>query len=265
VDQGLLVAKDLTRLDEESLMNIFPSAGALVIKAMAKMKLKTLRVWTINQSNLIKDPDENIEILYFMEDICDKQQRKLALMDKSTKDGSQSKMAAGVTPGTFNGKGAAWPSSKRKFLAYLGQHRSRLGIPLIYVVRDDNDRQDDPSVLQDEIWSAPLSGPFFDQDNYTVYQILCQWMADRLAVSHVDMFKDTCDGRSAWQRLTESFEGDDTKQTAIAEAQNSLKVAKYTGDKDNFKFDDYCTKIETVHNELARLKVIAGNQISSGN
>jgi hypothetical protein len=46
-----------------------------------------------------------------------------------------------------------------------------------------------------------------------------------------------------------------TTQTAIAEARNSLKVAKYTGDKDNFKFNDYCMKIETAQNELTRLKV----------
>jgi hypothetical protein len=96
-------------------------------------------------------------------------------------------------------------------LAYLGQHRSRLGIPLIYVVRDENDRPDDPGLLQDEIWNAPLTGPFLVKDNYTVYQILSQWTAEGIAISHVDMFEDTCDGRGAWQRLTESFEGEDTK------------------------------------------------------
>jgi hypothetical protein len=64
VDQGLDVAEDLILLDEDSLLEIFPSAGVLSLKAMAKMKLKTLRAWTINQSNLLEDPDEEIEILF---------------------------------------------------------------------------------------------------------------------------------------------------------------------------------------------------------
>jgi hypothetical protein len=34
-----------------------------------------------------------------------------------------------------------------------------------------------------------------------------------------------------------------------------LKVAKYTGVKDNSKFDDYCTNILTAHNEFKRLNV----------
>jgi hypothetical protein len=109
VSEGLEVAEDLIRLDEDSLLGIFPAAGALAIKAMARMKLKTLRAWTINQSNLLEDPSEDIEILYFTEDVCDKLQRKLALADIATKDGSQAKVATGITPGTFNGKGVAWP------------------------------------------------------------------------------------------------------------------------------------------------------------
>jgi hypothetical protein len=60
VDQGLLVAEDLICLDEESLLGIFLDAGALAIKAMAIMKLKTLRAWAINQSNLLEDPDEEL-------------------------------------------------------------------------------------------------------------------------------------------------------------------------------------------------------------
>jgi hypothetical protein len=51
VDQGLSVAKNLICIDEDSLLEIFPSAGALLLKAMAKLKLKTLRAWTINESN----------------------------------------------------------------------------------------------------------------------------------------------------------------------------------------------------------------------
>jgi hypothetical protein len=222
---------------------------------MCKMKLKTLRAWTINESNLLTNPEDNINALGFTTEVCEILQRKLALVDKSTKGSVATKTSSGITPGTFNGKGATWPASKRKLLVYLGQIRSRLGIPLLYVVRNEADRPNDPGVLQDEIWNAPLSGPFFDQDNFTVYQILLQWTADGLAVSHVDIYEDLCDGRSAFQQLEESFEGDDTKQTAITEARNILKTAKYTQDKDNFKFDDYCSRHETAHNELTRLKV----------
>jgi hypothetical protein len=79
---------------------------------MAKLNIKTLRAWTIGKSNLVVDQDSHVNILTFTAETCEKLQRKLAIADKSLKEGTMAKTASGITPGTFNGKGAPWPESK---------------------------------------------------------------------------------------------------------------------------------------------------------
>jgi hypothetical protein len=112
VTEGKTVIEDLILLCEDSLIGVFPIMGNLSITEMSKMRLKTLRAWTINQSNLLTDPQDNINALGFTAEVCEKLQCKLALSDKSVKDSTATKTMSGITPGTFNGKGATWPASK---------------------------------------------------------------------------------------------------------------------------------------------------------
>jgi hypothetical protein len=104
VTEGITVIEDLILLDEDSLIGVFPATGNLSITAMSKMRLKTLRAWTINQLILLTDPQDNIDALGFTAEVCEKLQCKFALSDKSVKDSTATKTSSGITPGTFNGR-----------------------------------------------------------------------------------------------------------------------------------------------------------------
>jgi hypothetical protein len=72
-------------LDEESLRGVFPTAGALYLTVMVKMRLKNFRVWTIHESNRLIDPYNYVDALQFAGEACYQLQRKLALADMSFK------------------------------------------------------------------------------------------------------------------------------------------------------------------------------------
>jgi hypothetical protein len=109
-------------------------------------------------------------------------------------------------------------------LAYLGQQRGVNGVPLSYDVRNDDDHPEELDEVQDEIWNSPLSGTYFNNDSYTVFQILRQWTAEGVADTHVDRYSDSSDGRAAYQILVATYEGDDARQSAIAKARSQFQM-----------------------------------------
>ena len=48
-----------------------------------------------------------------------------------------------------------------------------------------------------------------------------------------------CNGRKAWKELVNHFEGDTYKHYSVQEAYPILKLASYTGPKNNLSFGDY--------------------------
>lgn len=74
---GVAVVDDITRLDENTILEIFPTTGATALSAMQKMKLKSLRQWAINK---IKELGEGqvLTAAEFTNDVSRKTQLKLA-------------------------------------------------------------------------------------------------------------------------------------------------------------------------------------------
>ncbi len=254
INQGFRVVSDLSVVDEDSLIEIFPTTGDLALTAMAKMRLKAFRIWTINKvqelnNTGIIDPND------FTREVCEKIQRKLALKRKEGKSTDTTKSIFSGTLDNFSGREKDWQTANRKLLSYLGQKRGASGIPLIYVVRNDQDRPDIMDEIQEEIWNAPLTGTYFESDNYDVYVILQQWTADGYADTHVDLYKSTLDGRAAYQALVTNYEGDDAKRLAIQRARRIIATSHFQRRSTNFTFDDYCNRHITANNELERRKV----------
>jgi hypothetical protein len=101
--EGVTEATDLLGVDEASLLAIFPQTGANKLNVMCKMRLRSLREWTINRVQELSNSDEDLEPLDFTEEICGKFQIDIALRDKPGEKIGSSKQSSG-TLGTFTGK-----------------------------------------------------------------------------------------------------------------------------------------------------------------
>ena len=240
-------------MDEGTLLGTFPDVGNNALGALAKMKLKALRIWAINKIQEHQGDETLLNVMEFTQVECRKIQRKIALQGKG--DQPDTKSAFSGKLGTFTGKMKDWPTANRKLLSYLSQQRGLSQTPLSYVIRIETDRPEHLDEIQEEFWGAPLQGSYFDKDNYSVYQILKEWTSDGTADTYVDRFNDTSDGRSAYILLLQNFEGDDARQTAIAQARQIIQSAHYHKDTQNFTFDDYCNKHIAANNELDRRNV----------
>jgi len=124
LNNGVEVAEDLTMMDEQTMLDIFPTTGATTLNAMQKMRLKALRKWAMDQTQELQE-DQVLEPQDFTQDVCRKIQMKLAYAKKSERSDSGQKASAG-SPGTFNGKADKWSVSNLhiwdKFVANLTFH-----------------------------------------------------------------------------------------------------------------------------------------------
>ncbi len=69
--QGIVVVDDLIDFDEDTLDGIFPKTGNLALTGMAKMKLKSLRVWE-RQKDQELNQDQEVDVKEFTVAICQK-------------------------------------------------------------------------------------------------------------------------------------------------------------------------------------------------
>jgi hypothetical protein len=140
-DEGFSTIDDLTLIDEETLLDAFPEQNRGVrLTAMMRMRLKAMQQWAIDQKNQLPNPNDEIDVIEFDDDVCAKIQSHLASKLKTDKDSMTAKTTYSGTLGTFTGEPSKWMTEKRKLLSYLGQQKSNSNsVPLSYVVRDEEE------------------------------------------------------------------------------------------------------------------------------
>ena len=80
-----------------------------------------------------------------------------------------SNVADAETPGPLLKK-SQWNEWEKKFSNYAKAHIGASGVPLSYVIREDNDPDNDtdhPDFISLTIACAPLDGEFYEADNFS--------------------------------------------------------------------------------------------------
>jgi hypothetical protein len=240
--QGIKVISDLTLIREESLKDSFTANNMLSVMVM--MKLMALRTWTVRRAN--EFGRNNLNIDDFNDDVCLKEQEKCTVKCKSDAIsdslGDKSKDLVGLVK--FDGKKKNWISSMKDFVSQVSNQMNSEGVPLSYVIRDDDDYididDDDLDELTRRIKDALLEGKVFEQDNWHVYQFLMRWTSGGTAFTYVDQYETTRDGRAAFIALRLNYKGDDVKQAMITKAKNMIATAHFADSTSRFTIDDYC-------------------------
>jgi len=193
--QGIESVEDMILIGQEDTLDIF-DAAAHRLTAMVKSRLKAFMGWAQYQEQL--HGPGNYNLADFDDEECGRWQRQLNNKRKHD-DKSKTKKDSIKMPETFNGKQQSWIKSKREMIAYLGQQEGVTGIPLVYVIwnEDDNDEEQESQIML-LIQNAVREGADFQKDNYTVFGILQLWTSGGTAAEYIDQFQAIHDGRSAW-------------------------------------------------------------------
>jgi hypothetical protein len=104
-NEGFSTINDLTIIDEETLLDVFPEQNrGIRLTAMMKMKLKAMRQWAIDQKNQLPNPNDEIDVIEFDDDVCAKIQSHLASKLETDKDSTTAKTTYSGTLGAFTGE-----------------------------------------------------------------------------------------------------------------------------------------------------------------
>jgi len=140
-------------------------------------------------------------------------------------------MSKAAMPQPFTDK-SRWEDWKITFYNFLKTQPGRNGVPLAYIVRDE-DKQSDvlDDLLDNYINNAPLDGDIYVLDTRSVHLFLMKFICgNKVAEQRVLPTRSKQNGRIDFQALTQYYEGVGANKMSIREAEKDICNLYYTGE-----------------------------------
>ena len=135
-----------------------------------------------------------------------------------------------------------WEDWSQEFPTYLSHIYGKQKAPLDYVIRPDlAPTHVFASTREQELYSYPLGGPYYKEDNKEVFRLLSDLVKDQPA-TWIQPYQASQDGRRAWLALVDHFDGGGQKERRISKAEAILETVLYQNER-VFSFDAYSAKL----------------------
>jgi hypothetical protein len=95
-------------------------------------------------------------------------------------------------------------------------------------------------------YNAPLTGPFYLQDNQKVYHVTKQWTLNTPAFAWVRPYDSTEDGRAAIAAMRDHYDGPGETAKKLARAEAELKTIHYRNEQ-SMTFETYVNKLNEIY------------------
>jgi hypothetical protein len=221
---------DLTEDDIPAMVKEFRRTGT-TIRQSSQNFLSALRYWVMRQVRLQQE---------FTPDAFNDATMRYALRQRQL---SSEKTPENLikAPEEFK-TNTKWRDFREAFLTFMSHTKGQCDFPLSYVLREheiilDEDEEFDTQEDLEEVM-VPLQGPYFDEDNHAVFDLLISRILNGPAWTWIQDYDTNCDGHAAWKALQAHFEGVGGQIRMKTAAYASIKRAEYKGSK-NFDFDLY--------------------------
>jgi hypothetical protein len=256
IDQGFLTPSDLLLATESELDAIARDVsrtpprgnGNILMPFIAMKHLKGFRFWAdeCERTGYIANPESFSE-----EDVT-------TFTEKCLEYNEQREAAKAEDPSKPEGlkKLTNWALWNESFQNYLRQILGAAKIPLIYLTRDMEevpdgiDQKDFGSSVEYLIEATIFSGKHFELDNPRFYRELKSFIVNGEGWSYIKRYERQQDGRKAYMALKAQCEGTASKITRKNKAYASIANASYTGQRRQYKFQDYVNVHQHAHNEI---------------
>ena len=201
--------------------------GQIRIRPGTRKNIKAFVQWTRDEIRLGRDPGR---IPYPVNEVSDLI-RRYKTHEKFLTDSKTLSEAA--KPDKFK-ESIKWEDWKPTFLNYIRAIPGRDGIPLKYICRekDEPDLTTNEDVLDDYIARAPLEGDSYVIDSVQVHTFLVNFVSGNdTAEAKIQGLTRPNDGREAFKRLVEHYEGVGIHAIDIREADEVIRSLFYAGEK----------------------------------
>ena len=145
----------------------------------------------------------------------------------------------------------------------LGRQQGVNSVPLLYVTREVAAGDYEIAYLSTErqlMACLRHAGENYNTDKESVYSLLVEYAKDSEIESIVEQFKDTRNGRAAWNAIMRHMQSTSYMDTLKTDALASIKSVHYIGEKKDFGMTKYYAIHSTAHNNLDT----AGEPMSDG-
>ena len=201
--------------------------GQIRLRPGTRKNIKAFVQWTRDELRLGRDPSATPFPVHLVSELI----RRYKTHEKFQTD-SQT-LAEAAKPDKFR-ESTKWEDWKPTFLNYIRSIPGRDGIPLKYICREHDEAvatlNDD--FLDDYVAMAPLEGDSYAIDTAQVHTFLVNFVSGNdTAEAKIQGLRRPNDGRGAFKRLVEHYEGVGIHAIDIREADEVIKNLFYAGEK----------------------------------
>ena len=154
-----------------------------------------------------------------------------------------------ASPGPLE-KESKWKEWEEKFVNYLRLHLGANGIPLSYVVRENDNPDTDtsyPEFINKTIACAPLDGEHFDADKLTVFNYIVSFTTGQPSGDWVKDTLKNSNGRRSMKALRDHFLGEGNASRNLATAENLRSTLHYKNER-SMPFETFLTQCQKMFN-----------------
>jgi hypothetical protein len=127
-------------------------------------------------------------------------------------------------------KETKWRQWKESMSTYLHSQNRNANVPLAYIICENDAPNYDkvyPTIHDQLVECAILTGPEFNVNNSLVYDLLQSLTLNGLAWPWINMYQTTRDGQNAWKSLINYYEGESARTHGKQECYNAIAKASY--------------------------------------
>lgn len=154
-----------------------------------------------------------------------------------------------ASPGMLE-KETKWKEWEEKFINYLRLHLGSSGIPLSYVIRE-NDLPDTTTVftdfIQQTVANAPLNGEHFEADKLTVFNFIVSFTTGKNSGDWVKPTVRHQNGRTSMSALRDHFLGEGNVTRSLTEAERLRESLHYKNER-SMPFETFLTQCQRMYN-----------------
>ena len=201
--------------------------GQIRLRPGTRKNIKAFVQWTRDQIRLGLDPSDTPFPINQVSDLI----RRYKTHEKFQVDSKTLSEAA--KPDKFK-ESTKWEDWKPTFINYIRAIPGRDGIPLKYICREKDEPDNTPhdDFLDDYVAMAPLDGNSYAIDTVQVHTFLLNFVSGNdTAEAKIQGLQRPNDGREAFKRLVEHYEGVGIHAVDIREADEVIKNLFYAGEK----------------------------------
>jgi len=254
IDDAFNCYMDMLALKEKEMFELSDSfsrrtatTGRIVFGIRRTKKLKSLLHWVQDFYRVSSIPSiEGLTEITFTEALTRARQRADVRELMLQQSEHRQKVAS---PGPLVSENK-WTDWEPKFANYLSTILGINGIPLSYVIRE-NDGPDitgpHANFSEECVARAPLSGVAYEADRSTVHQALVTFTTGQPSENWIKGTNRAKNGRISMKALRDHFSGEGNATRRIAEADRLKETLHYKNER-SLPFETFLTKCEKMYN-----------------